>query len=403
VRAPEAPVALHAGARARRGYGLAVVALRPVVAQVVRPEHAPRVVGPAYDALAPEERLAVAGNDADSFFNVVRSPADDGRAPAEVLAGAASTLARLLATGRYGPPTTGLFLYRLASAYHTQVAVVGDVPTTAVTDGAVRPHELTRTAKEDELARHLDQVRVNSSPVGLTYRPSPRVDEVVAAGVGGEPLVELTSGDGVTQTVWATSDDAAAALVEAFAAVDRAYIVDGHHRVAATVRVGVDAFLAGLVPTDQLQLLPYHRVVAGPLPSAATALVERLGAVPAAPEGPPGAPGTMLVRVAGRWWRAPLDDRDGARLDVVALEEDVLAPVLGIGDPRLDPRLDVVPGHLDLARLAALVDRQHGVGFALHPPTVEQLMAEADAGRTLPPKSTWFEPKLHSGVFVVRR
>jgi len=214
----------------------------------------------------------------------------------------------------------------------------------------------------------------------------------------------FTAADGVEQAVWALTGPDARELGRAFAAVRTAYIVDGHHRVAATVRVGDPAFLGALVPSDQLRLLPYHRVVSGPLPLPAGELVARLGAVPAEAVAPPAAPGEVVARVGGAWWRGVLPTTGpGRQLDVVALEAGVLRPWLGLEDPRTDPRLEFVPGHRDLDLLARLADERDGAAFALHPPTVDQLMAEADAGRTLPPKSTWFEPKLRSGLFLVAR
>ncbi|MPY93788.1 MAG: DUF1015 family protein [Acidimicrobiia bacterium] len=387
------------GGRATVG---SVVVLRPTTAQVVRPEWAASVVGPAYDSLRPAERRQLAAANPTSFFNVVRSPADEDADGGGVLDAAADALEGLLASC-YGDPTEALFLYRLRSAHHEQATVTADVPTAAVLEGVVRPHERTRTAKEDELTRHLRRLRMNSSPVGLTYRPSARIDAVVARELRRPPMLDFSSIDGVHQTVWALGDGPTGELLDAFTEVSTAYIVDGHHRVAATRRAGAPAFLASLIPTDQLHLLPYHRLVGLVPPVTRDRLVEAVGAVRASPAEAPGRPGTVLLRADQRWWHFELSVEEGRRLDVAALEEDVLVGVLGILDPRTDPRLDVVPGHLDLARLAQLADEGEGVAFALHPPTVAQLMVEADAGRTLPPKSTWFEPKLRSGVFVVRR
>lgn len=381
-----------------------VVGLRPARARLVRPGWASRVIGPAYDALCPAERRQLRDANPDSFFNVVRSPDDDGRPAGEVLEAAAASLRRLVDGGRYGPWRETLFIYLLRSADHQQLAVVGDVPTTAVTSGAVRPHELTRTAKEDELARHLGRLRVSSSPIGLTYRPSSRVDELVARATRTEPVVAFTTGDDVDHAVWALEPAEAEALCREFAGLSTAYIVDGHHRVAATLRVGDPAFLGALVPSDQLHLLPYHRVVAGPLPLTPAELVGRLGAVPAESPAPPARLGEVLLRADRTWWRFTLPVPAGHRpLDVAALESAVLRPWLAILEPRTDARLEFVPGHHDLGLLGRLADERGGVAFALHPPTVHQLMAEADAGRTLPAKSTWFEPKLRSGIFLVER
>ena len=215
-----------------------------------------------------------------------------------------------------------------------------------------------------------------------------------------DSLVDFVSDDDVGQAVWEVPDAQTGTLVEALGKVGGAYIVDGHHRVAAAARVGDATFLAGLVPDDQLHLLPYHRLVAGPLPLSPAAIVERLGALPSAePVGRPG-PGEVGLYLDGRWFRARLDGiaprRRGRR--------PAGARTVGRRDrPPHDPRLDFVPGSVDTVVLSRLADHRRGMVVAVHPPSVDQLFAEADAGRILPPKSTWFEPKFHSGVFVVRR
>jgi uncharacterized protein (DUF1015 family) len=385
-----------------------MVALRPVAAWVVEPGFATAVVGPAYDALGSEERRALAEANEDSFFNVLRSPVDfvEDRAE-ELLAANEVALERLLRTGRYRPPPGDrLYLYGLRSGDHEQTAVVGDLPVGAVIDGAIRPHERTRSAKEAELAGHLRRLRIQSSPVGLTYRAHPTIDALVAEARGSPPLVELVTVDGVEHRVWEVPGGLTAPLVETFGSVGRAYIVDGHHRVAATLRTGDRTFLSGLVPDAQLRLLPYHRVVAGPLPTTLAVVLDALRRRPgvsrlAGPEAPARA-GEAVVGLDGAWYRVPLHPGPG-ELDVDAAARVVIEPLGGVHDARTDPRLDHVPGAGDLSRVAALAAERHGLAVVVHPPTVEQLVAEADAGRTMPPKSTWFEPKLRSGVFVVRR
>jgi uncharacterized protein (DUF1015 family) len=383
-----------------------VVALSAVDAWVVRPSWGPSVVGQPYDGLRPAERRRLADANADSFFNVVRSPVDygEGPVPDDLLAGNNRALERLLGGGRYRPPERPeLYVYGLHSEHGRQLAVVADVPVAAFRDGEVRAHERTREAKEAELARHLAELRMSSSPVGLTYRASPTVDGLVTATVAAPPLCDFAAADGVRQTVWTVPAGATAELLAAFGAVGSAYIVDGHHRVAAATRVGDRAFLAGLVPHDQLHLLPYHRVVAGPLPLPAADLLARAEAEPADPPTGWPPPGEVRLYVGGGWYRVLLDRRPAGMLDVEAVGHQVLGPLAGVTDPRSDPRLDFVPGNAGAALLAQLADATGGLAVALHPPTVEQLLACADAGETMPPKSTWFEPKLRSGVFVVRR
>jgi uncharacterized protein (DUF1015 family) len=299
-------------------------------------------------------------------------------------------------------------VYGLASPGHRQLAVIGDMPVTDHEGGRVRAHELTRPAKEQELARHLAVLRIHSSPVGLGYRASPLIDRLVEEVTATAPLLAFTTPDEVAQQIWAVPEGLGARVREAFADVDVAYIIDGHHRVAAAARIDAGGmFLAGLIPDDQLHLLPYHRVVAGPIPRPAAEVVARLAerfAVEPVEEGrAPGRAEEMSLYLEGRWWRLVLAEAAGARMAATLADDLVLAAAFDVHDARTDPRLEFVPGSDDIAQLAAVADARQGAALALAPPTVAQVFAEADAGRTLPPKSTWFEPKLHSGLFLVRR
>jgi uncharacterized protein (DUF1015 family) len=383
-----------------------VVLVTPVRAWVVQQSWATTVVGHAYDGLRPEQRRQLADSNPDSFFNVVRSAHDygDEPVPEDLQDANARSLKRLLRGGRYrSSRRAGLYLYGLSSGDHQQVAVVGDVPVAAFLNGEVRAHERTREAKELELARHLSDVRMSSSPVGLTYKGEPAIDEVVAVGVRERPLVDFVSADGVRQFVWELPDGLVRQLVSLFAGVPAAYIVDGHHRVAAAARVGDDAFLAGLVPADQLHLVSYHRLVAGPLPLPPAEIVHRLGGQRSRePVLDPGA-GHVGLYLAGGWYRAALQPAGNGALDVDAVAQQVLGPLAGVADARLDPRLDFVPGTAAAEVVEQLADQRDGLVVTVSPPSIAQLLAVADAGLTLPPKSTWFEPKLHSGVFVVER
>jgi uncharacterized protein (DUF1015 family) len=251
-------------------------------------------------------------------------------------------------------------------------------------------------------------LRIHSSPVGLGYRASPAVDALVAEVAARPPLLSFTTPDEVAQQIWAVPDDLSERLAAAFADVDVAYIIDGHHRVAAAARLGAEGmFLAGLIPDDQLHLLPYHRVVGGPIRAPAADVVGRLAdrfAVEPLDQGrAPGRAEEMSLYLDGRWWRLVLREPAGGRLAAALADDLVLAAAFDVHDARTDQRLEFVPGNEHLAQLAAVADARGGAALALAPPTVAQVFAEADAGRTLPPKSTWFEPKLHSGLFLVRR
>lgn len=389
-----------------------MVELRTVDASLVDERFATRVVGHAYDALTPHERRRTAAANPDSFLNVLRSTSDEPEAdPFELLARNSDALRRLIDGGRYRPQPSALFLYRLVCEAHTQTAVVGDLAVGHVGTGGVRAHEQTRVAKEEELARHLAHLRAQSSPVGLGYRAEPAVDVLVEAVVSSAPpTLDFVTVDGVRQQIWALIDPVlVAALQAAFAAVHATYIIDGHHRVAAAARVDGDGhFLAALIPDHELRLLPYHRVVAGPMPADLPArlarLAERYDVTLAVEAASPQDPTRFLLYADRRWIalrrRRPL----GELLAADVADTELLGPLLDVHDVRHDPRLSFVPGDDDVgARAADAADRADGAALLLSPPTVGEVFKAADLGRALPPKSTWFEPKLRSGIFLVHR
>lgn len=387
---------------------------------------ADRVVAPAYDALSPAERGVVAAANPDSFLNVMRSPED--QAPGDelshdaLLAASRGTLERLFREGaftRQGDPSYCVLRMRLGD--HVQTGVVGTVPVADI-GSVVRLHEDTREDKEEDLARHLEIVGVASSPVGLVHRgPSPIAD-LIDRVTTGEPDLELASDDGLVQEVWTVAgDEAVREITAGFTEVPALYLTDGHHRAASTARfarrVGADAsspasqLLAVVFPAAELRLEPYHRVVRRVGADRADAILAAIrdrfpvedlpaGVVP----DPPSEAGTFLLHLAGRWHRirtaapdSPLDPV--AALDVTILQERILAPVFEIGDPRGDDRLEFVPGTRGLAELVARAG-EDGAAIAVPPTDIAELMAVADAGTVMPPKSTWFEPKVRSGMFL---
>jgi uncharacterized protein (DUF1015 family) len=287
----------------------------------------------------------------------------------------------------------------------------------------IRKHEKTRQDKEDDRTRHVLTLNANAEPVFLTYRGRAEIDRMVESMTGADPLYDFTAPDGVRHTVWPVPD--AAALVRAFDAVPFAYVADGHHRSASAWRAGKELqaknrahrgdeeyswFLAVLYPSDQLRILPYNRVVRdlnGQSPAQVLERLRGLGRLSAASDPTPDRSGVFCVYVGGRWHRLELDpagiDRADpiASLDVSLLQDRVLAPILGIGDPRTDKRIDFVGGIRGTAELERRVDSgEMAIAFSLHPTTLDQLIAVSDAGHVMPPKSTWFEPKLRSGLFV---
>lgn len=403
--------------------------LDPFTGWRVAPHAADRVVSPAYDALSPRERAEAAEANPDSFLNVTRSPEDqlpgreldDGR----LLRSARRTLDRLLAEGAFERQATPAYqLLRMRLGRHVQTGIVGTVPVRDI-GSVVRLHEETRADKEDDLVRHLEVIGVSSSPVGLVHPgPSP-VADLVARTTAEPPGLRVDADDGLEQEVWSVPDpDDIATIRTAFSAMDRLYLTDGHHRAAAAVRLArrlgdgpatgapSERLLVVAFPAEELRLEPYHRVVHGigrdRAANVLASIRERFEVQASAHSGtppPPAVGGTLGVLLADRWYdvRTAADDPPVdpvAALDVTVLHERILRPVLGITDPRTDDRLEFVPGTRGLAELERRAGPDGGA-FALPPTDVSELMAVADAGAVMPPKSTWFEPKVRSGMFLL--
>ncbi|MBW3619820.1 MAG: DUF1015 family protein [Actinobacteria bacterium] len=400
--------------------------LDPTQGWLVTPAAAPRVIAPAYDSLSPGERARTADANPDSFLNVTRSPEDQvpGREIDHdtLLRTARATLERLLREGAFRPqPRPGYRILRMRLGEHVQTGVVGTVPVGEI-GSVVRLHEETRADKEDDLVRHLEVVGVSSSPVGLVHRgPSP-VADIVEGVTAGAPELVATSDDGLEQRVWTVDDpDDVAAVRGSFASVPALYLTDGHHRAAAAVRharshgSATDGpgsrLLVVAFPAGELRLEPYHRAVRGVGRDRAgevlAAIRERFEVEPV-PEGaaptPPSETGDFALHLDGRWFTVRTSP-DAEAVDPVAalaatvLQERILGPVLGIADARSDDRLEFVPGPRGLAELVRRAGAD-GAAFALPPTRVSELMAVADAGAVMPPKSTWFEPKVRSGMFL---
>jgi uncharacterized protein (DUF1015 family) len=294
----------------------------------------------------------------------------------------------------------------------------------------IRKHERTRKDKEDDRTRHIVTLRAQTGPVLLTYPASSDVSRIVARATAAPPLFDFTASDGIGHTIWRTGDADRDALVAAFGGIPLLYIADGHHRAASAMRarqvlsgvasgvgpVGTnpssdgsteaDSFLAVAFPHDQMQVLPYHRAVkdlAGGTPASFLAALGARVEVRPGTDTPAGN-GEVSMYLDGLWYAlrlapAPSDAPDADRLDVSRLHAQVLGPLLGIGDQRTDKRIDFIGGIRGPQALAELVDRGGAaVAFAMYPVSVEDLMRIADAGGIMPPKSTWFEPKLRDGL-----
>ncbi len=403
--------------------------IRPFRALRPRPDLVDRVASPPYDVISSDEARALAAGNEISFLHVnkpeIDLPPEVSLYDDRVYAQGARNLRRFIAEGvlvREERPS--FYVYQQRMGEHVQAGLVCAASCQDYADGVIKRHEFTRPDKEDDRTRHTHELNANAGPVFLTYRQDDGIDAVVERVRASEPLYDYVSDDGIGHTVWIVPADDADGLRTAFAAVPALYVADGHHRAASAARVGLERragnpdhrgdepynyFLAVLFPHDQLKIMDYNRVVqdlAGLSPSAFLDRVRERFDVAEAESGRPQGPRRFGMFLDGRWYR--LTAREGTfpaadpvrSLDASILQENLLAPVLGIDDPRTDKRIDFVGGIRGLGELEKRVAAGSAVAFALHPVSLEQLMAVADAGTVMPPKSTWFEPKLRSGLLV---
>jgi uncharacterized protein (DUF1015 family) len=398
-------------------------ALRPT------PDLAATVASPPYDVVSSDEaRVMAAGNDL-SFLHVVKPeidlPADLDPHDDRVYAKGVENLRRLISHGvllREDRPS--LYVYQQRMGGHLQAGVVCAASCDEYARGLIKRHEHTRKDKEDDRTRHIHEQNANAEPVFFTYRKTPDIDSLVDRVRAGAPLYDFVADDGIGHTLWIVPAEMTAYLGEAFEQVPALYVADGHHRTASAARVGLERraanpnhrgdepynyFMAVLFPHDQLQILDYNRVVRDLNGMTSEQFLARLGtafSLSPANDGKVTQPHTFGMFLDGRWRR--LEAKPGSfpaedpvrGLDVAILQDNLLAPVLGIADPRTDKRIDFVGGIRGLAELVKRVAGGWAVAFALHPTSLDQLMAVADSGRVMPPKSTWFEPKLRSGLLV---
>jgi uncharacterized protein (DUF1015 family) len=402
--------------------------LHPFRALRPRPEVADQVAAVPYDVVNRAEAAELARGNPRSFLHVGRSdidlPEDVDAYDPRIYLRAREALDQFVLEGTLlRDQEPALYLYRQTMDGREQVGVVGCVHVDDYEHDLIRKHEKTRPDKEDDRTRHVLALNANAEPVFLTYRQRPEIDALVARETAGPPLYDFTAPDGVRHTVWQVT--ASAGLARAFEPIPHSYVADGHHRSASAWRAGKELrgknsrhqgdeeynwFLAVLFPSEQLRILPYNRVVRdlnGLEPETVLERLRDVGRVQPASSPDPDRPGVFGVYLGGRWYRLELDpasiDRSDpiASLDVALLQDRVLSPILGIGDPRTDKRIDFVGGIRGPAELARRVDSgEMAIAFALYPTSLEQLMAVSDAGQVMPPKSTWFEPKLRSGLFV---
>jgi len=404
--------------------------IRPFAAVMPPRDRAQKVAEPPYDVMSADEARRMAEGNPLSFLRVARAeielPADTDPHADEVYERARKNYRRLC----HDVPLTAdvrprYYVYSLKMNARRQTGIVAAAAVDDYDAGTIRKHEKTRKDKEDDRTRHILTLRSQTGPVFLTYRDSAAVDEIVSRTVADEPAFDFAARDGIQHTGWRVADRDTDLLRRAFAEVPRLYIADGHHRAASasrtranlrkgnpghTGREEYNSFLSVIFPASQLRILPYNRLVLDLQGRTPAALREALAQTPfrlsPVASATPGQGGTVHMYLEGQWWAlvfggdtqtlSPVD-----RLDVSLLQNHVLAPLLGIDDPRTSKRIDFVGGIRGTGELERRVDAGHAaVAFSMYPTTLDQLMAISDADQIMPPKSTWFEPKLRDGLFI---
>ena len=393
-------------------------ALRPA------PGRAAEILAPPYDVLSSAEARERAGGKPWSFLHVSKAEIDLPAAidpyDAAVYAKAGENLQRMIdARVLMRDDKPCYYVYRLTWRGHVETGFAAVASVAAYAENRIRKHELTTIAKEDDRVRQIEAVKAQTGPVMLAYPTAPEVDTLLARAAAGTPEVDVTADDGVRHQLWVISDDAAiAALTRAINALPALYIADGHHRSAAAERIAKarggegshSYFLAVLLPQSEMTILDYNRVLRdlnGHTPEALLAEIgKRYEIAPSEEPVRPQSAAEIGMVLGGRWYRLTLRPEllkeaadPVARLPVTLLARNIIEPIFNVTDPRRDKRIDFVGGGRGLAELERLVaSGQMAVAFALYPTQMSDLMAVADAGEIMPPKSTWFEPKLADGM-----
>ena len=409
-----------------------MAALFPFRALRPRPVDAARLAAVPYDVISGDEARQLAADNPLSFLRVSRAELElpvgtDPYAPA-VYARAAENFERLKKDALELEAAPTVYFYRLRMGSHQQTGLAACFSIDEYDADVIRKHEKTRRDKEDDRTRHMMALSAQTGPVFLTYRTSDAVEAVAEGVVRRQPLYDFVADDGVQHTVWAATGSECDALVAAVAHIPTLYIADGHHRAASAARTraemrvrgiaghalgdgaDVNTVLAVAFPDSQVQVLPYNRVVrdlAGLTPAQFVARVQDSFTIQPGSSAPRrGEIAMLLAEEPTRWLtlrpRVPAAPGDPiGSLDVSLLQDRLLAPVLNITDVRTDKRIDFVGGIRGTTELERLVTSgKAAVAFSLHPVTVHDLMAVSDAGAIMPPKSTWFEPKLRDGLLI---
>jgi uncharacterized protein (DUF1015 family) len=394
--------------------------------RAVRParDAAPAVSSVPYDVVNTDEARQLAANNPLSFLHVTRSeidlPTDTDPYSPLVYDKARENFASLRAAAPLEEDEPSLYFYRLRMGGHEQTGIAACFSVDEYEQDLIKKHERTRRDKEDDRTRHIIELRAQTGVVFLTYKATELVDRLCRAVTSESPIYDFRAEDGVHHTIWRVKAREATPLVDAFAQIPALYIADGHHRAASAARArtelrqkgnagDADTFIAVAFPDDQMNILPYNRTVKDLAGNTPAQFLEKLRATVPVHEGgaTPRGKGEVSMFLEGRWYvldlsaAKPEDGSRAAGLDVALLQHHVLGPLLQIGDVRTDKRIDFVGGARGTAALErAITGGKAAVAFSMHPVTIDDLMSISDEGGIMPPKSTWFEPKLRDGLLI---
>ena len=402
--------------------------IRPFRALRPRPDRAQLVASVPYDVVNTDEARALAEGNPLSFLHVSRPeidlPAGTDIHSDAVYRKAVENFETLISSCPLEKETElSLYLYRLIMGEHEQVGIVAVCSIDEYDDGTIRKHERTRRDKEDDRTRHMLMLKAQTGPVFLTYRKRADIDEQVGAALNGEPLFDLTAADGVRHTIWRVRETDA--LVRSFESVPLLYIADGHHRAASASRARAELreqsfahtgqedynyFLTVIFPDSQVQILAYNRTVHDLNGLTKEEFLDEIRSQFTITENANSEPpqrGNWSMYLDGKWYGLQLSPAATqpagtvATLDVSILQDRLLDPILGIKDVRTDKRIDFIGGLRGTKELERLVNKgKAAVAFSVYPTTVEELLMVSDANEIMPPKSTWFEPKLRDGLLI---
>ena len=406
--------------------------LRPFRGVLPAEDLAPSIAALPYDVYSSAEARQIVAKNPRSFLKIDRAETQfpEGTAPYsdQVYEKARDTLYQMIAEGSFiQDEAPCYYIYALTMGGRTQTGIVGCASVDDYENGVILRHENTLAEKERDRFRHIDTCSAQTGPIFLAYRPHKKVREILD-GVKSTyaPLADFTSSDGIRHQVWRVgSPEHIENISQLFAEISHLYIADGHHRAASAVKVGLkrraenpgfsgteeyNFFLSVLFSADELKIYDYNRVVTDMNGYTFDGFLDKIkdgfeiterGTSPCSPS----RKGELGLYCGGKWYLL----RAGSRLfpgtpvgdlDVSVLQDNILAPVFGITDPKTDPRIRFIGGIRGLEKLQKCADSHRGAAFAMYPTSMDELLAVADAGMLMPPKSTWFEPKLRSGLFI---